>query len=295
MSQVELERSILDARDRGDQGTLQRLQERYRSEFSTTRISGSDAIVMLERDNKERTTAQGTTTVPKDRSSAATLPAGMNAMPPGVSGCTINNKAGYEGGASCHTHDGDEASMKFAMTAAMKDAGRRSSVLPETVWLSRDVLDELNDLPLRTGIETGAWLFGRRIPGAVEVQAIDGWTEGDEERVVMHRDIQLERGYASEGLKLLGDMHTHPYWSDRSDGDEEGWQELARVLGRSVFGMIVTGKYRVAGEYFSFDEPRFQAWIASGTGIRQVSVTKESAEPWPPRLRPLLPLIDEER
>jgi hypothetical protein len=227
---------------------------------------------------------------------AATLPAGMNVMPPGVSGCTINNKAGFEGGAACHTHDGDESSMKAAMTAAMKDAGRRSTVLPETVVLSRDVLDELNESSLRTGIETGAWLFGRRIPGAVVVDAIDGWTQGDEERVVMHRDIQLERSYASDGLKLLGDLHTHPYWSDRSDGDKEGWSELARDLGRSIVGLIVTGKYRVAGEYFSYDEPRFQAWIASGSGrIRQVSVTKQNnSEPWPPRLRPLLPLIAEE-
>jgi proteasome lid subunit RPN8/RPN11 len=39
MSQVELERSILEARDRGDTATMERLQARYRSEHAVTRIS----------------------------------------------------------------------------------------------------------------------------------------------------------------------------------------------------------------------------------------------------------------
>jgi hypothetical protein len=295
---AELEQAITRCRERGDQTQLQDLQARYRASVGVVRIT-REPIHLIERQSAvaARQPNMNVKENAMHETRAATLPAGMNVMPPGIRGCTINNKAGYEGGAACHSHDGDESSMKNAMTLALKDAGRRSSLLPETIWLARDVLDAINDFP-PTGIEHGAWLFGRRshgFPDVVEVLAVDGWTRGDEERVVMNRDIQLERSYARDGLKLLGNLHTHPYWSDRSDGDKEGWTELAGVLGRSVVGLIVTGKYRVAGEYFSFDEPRFQAWIASGVGIRQVSVTKErNSESWPPRVRSLLPLIAEE-
>jgi Prokaryotic homologs of the JAB domain len=39
VNQLELERSILEARDRGDVPTMERLQERYRTEYAVTRIS----------------------------------------------------------------------------------------------------------------------------------------------------------------------------------------------------------------------------------------------------------------
>jgi proteasome lid subunit RPN8/RPN11 len=48
VKQGELERGILDARDKGDVATLERLQERYRSEHSVTRISRGP-VCLVER------------------------------------------------------------------------------------------------------------------------------------------------------------------------------------------------------------------------------------------------------
>lgn len=45
----DLERSIVDARDRGDTATLQRLQARYRTLASPIRVSGPAAIRLVER------------------------------------------------------------------------------------------------------------------------------------------------------------------------------------------------------------------------------------------------------
>jgi hypothetical protein len=169
----------------------------------------------------------------------------------------------------------------------------KPALIPETVWLSSNALDALDDFGLRTGLETGAWLFGHRFDDAVEVHVIDGWTRGDEDCVSLHRDIKLERSYAKDGLTLVGDMHTHPYWTDESANDERGWTQLARDLGRPIVGLIVGGNPDQSS--FPFADPLFAAWIAGPNRIRRVSVTKEAdASLWPPRLRPLLPLIDEQ-
>lgn len=154
----------------------------------------------------------------------------------------------------------------------------KPALIPETVWLSGRVLDEINDFGLTSGREHAAWLFGRRFDDAIEVHAIDGWTRGDEDSVTLHRDIKLERSYANDGLTLVGDMHTHPCWTNQSSKDERGWTQLARDLSRPIVGLIVGGSSDDSS--FPFADPLFAAWMCGPNRIRRISVTKETVPLW---------------
>lgn len=52
---------------------------------------------------------------------AVAMPDGMDAMPTGVSGCTLGGREGFTGGQLCHTHDGTQEGMRAAMARAVAD------------------------------------------------------------------------------------------------------------------------------------------------------------------------------
>jgi proteasome lid subunit RPN8/RPN11 len=136
----------------------------------------------------------------------------------------------------------------------------KRALIPETVWLSSNALDEIDDFQPTSGRECAAWLFGRRFHDRVEVHAVDGWVRGEPWSVLLPRDPQLELRHQDDGLQLVGDLHTHPSYADPSPEDERSWTSNARKFGRPVVGLIVGGS--APDSPFPFADPIFRAWMA---------------------------------
>jgi len=145
MNQGELERSILEARDRGDIATMERLQGRYRSEYAVTRVTRGPVRLV------KRSAPGGATATSSAPEPTGTAPSVVRLRPEAYS--TIVNDWPHAEGRECggylvgYEADGEiVAEVVFAANGA-DPRGERDRVV-----LNREWLDAVNDR-----VESAGW------------------------------------------------------------------------------------------------------------------------------------------
>jgi hypothetical protein len=136
----------------------------------------------------------------------------------------------------------------------------KRALIPETVWLSSNALDAIDDFQPTSGRECAAWLFRPPLPR--QGRGSRGRRLGQRRTMECPASPRSAARVAPPGRRVAAGrcLHTHPSYADPSPEDERSWTSNARKFGRPVVGLIVGGS--APDSPFPFADPIFRAWMA---------------------------------